>query len=59
MDSAALRISEYRAILSKMDVTEAGRLGAIKTNQILTTETRRKAAKKGWKRHKTLKKSLK
>lgn len=29
-------------------LSEAGRLGAAKTNQILTTEGRRKAAKKGW-----------
>jgi len=32
-----------------MDVAQAGRLGAIKTNKILTSETRSKAAKKGWK----------
>ena len=31
-----------------MDTKEAGRLGAIKTNKILTSESRRKAAKKGW-----------
>ena len=31
-----------------MDTREAGRMGAIITNQKLTTEGRRKAAKKGW-----------
>lgn len=34
-----------------MDTREAGRLGAAKTNKILTTESRRKAALKGWKNH--------
>lgn len=29
-------------------LSEAGRLGALKTNLILTTDSRRKAAKKGW-----------
>jgi hypothetical protein len=38
-----------------MDTKEAGRRGALITNKILTTEGRRKAAKKGWKlRHKKL-----
>lgn len=32
-----------------MNVSEAGRLGALKTNKILTPEGRAKAAKKGWK----------
>lgn len=31
-----------------MDTRTAGRMGALITNKILTTETRRKAAKKGW-----------
>lgn len=32
-----------------MDASEMGKLGAKLTNKILTTETRSKAAKKGWK----------
>lgn len=35
-----------------MDTREAGRLGALITNKILTTEGRRKAAKKGWRNKK-------
>lgn len=31
-----------------MDTRKAGRMGALITNQILTTEMRQKAAKKGW-----------
>lgn len=31
-----------------MDTVTAGRMGALITNKILTTEGRRKAAKKGW-----------
>ena len=32
----------------KMTVQEAGRLGALVTNKKLTSEMRRRAAKKGW-----------
>lgn len=35
-----------------MNVSEAGRLGALKTNKILTREMRQKAARKGWKNRK-------
>lgn len=35
-----------------MDTRKAGRLGALKTNSILTTEVRRRAAKKGWRNRK-------
>lgn len=37
------------AIVRGMDTREAGRMGALKTNKILTSEMRKKAAKKGWK----------
>lgn len=39
-----------------MTTSEAGKLGALTTNKILTTEQRRKAAKKAWrtKRKKSL-----
>lgn len=32
----------------KMTASEMGKLGAIKTNEILTPESRSKAARKGW-----------
>ena len=35
-----------------MDTREAGRRGALITNKKLTTEGRRKAARKGWKNRK-------
>jgi len=36
--------------MPKMTVQEAGRLGALVTNKILTTEMRSRAAKKMWRR---------
>jgi hypothetical protein len=41
-----------------MDVSEMGRRGALATNKLLTTEGRRKAATKGWKRRKKQLKAL-
>lgn len=35
-----------------MDTKIAGRMGALVTNKKLTTEGRRKAAKKGWRKRK-------
>lgn len=35
-----------------MTLSEAGRLGAIKTNKLLTAEKRKRAAKKGWRNRK-------
>ena len=40
-------------LYSYMDVSEAGRRGALATNKLLTKETRSKAAKKGWKNRRT------
>ena len=49
-----------RDILSVyMDVSEAGRRGALATNKLLTKETRSKAAKKGWKNRRTKLQSIK
>jgi len=42
-----------------MDIKEFARLGAAATNKILTTESRRKAAKKGWKKHRKASPTLK
>jgi hypothetical protein len=35
-----------------MDASEMGKRGAAVTNKILTTEKRKKAAKKGWRKRK-------
>jgi len=35
-----------------MTTSQAGRLGALKTNSILTTEQRKKAARKAWRTRK-------
>lgn len=35
-----------------MDTSEAGKLGALATNKLLTKEGRSKAAKKGWRNRK-------
>lgn len=37
-----------------MDASEMGKRGAAVTNKLLTTEKRRKAAKKGWKKRKAM-----
>ena len=39
-------------LYSYMDVSEAGRRGALATNKLLTKEGRSRAAKKGWKNRK-------
>jgi len=39
-------------LYSYMDVSEAGRRGALATNKLLTKESRSKAAKKGWRNRK-------
>lgn len=41
-----------------MDTAKAGRMGAKITNQLLTTEGRRRAAKKGWRLKKKRQKLL-
>lgn len=42
-----------------MDTSEAGRMGAKLTNQILTTEMRSKAGKKGWRKRRAAAKAKK
>ena len=43
----------------KMTVSEAGRLGALKVNAFITSDTRRKAAHKGWKTRRAMQKAAK
>lgn len=50
--STGVRFNQLCVILFTMDTKKAGAMGALITNKKLTTETRRKAAKKGWRRRK-------
>lgn len=56
--STALHIYRCPRILIHMDASEMGRRGAAATNKLLTTEKRRKAAKKGWRNRKARLKEL-
>jgi hypothetical protein len=49
-----VHFAPYATIGHIMDTKEAGRMGALITNSKLTTEGRRKAAKKGWRNKKKL-----
>lgn len=52
VDKCGVALFSPYGIIPAMDTRQAGRLGAIKTNEILTPEGRSKAAKKGWKNRK-------